>query len=325
MSDSSKPSIEFGIHVPMGWRSEFTPVTDPAEQWKVTLQFAKMAEAGGLDVIWVGDHFHTIPGQPNSTIFESWTLLSALSQQTERVRFGHMVGCAPFRHPGLIAKMGATLDVLSGGRFIWGIGAGWHEEEFAGYGIEVKSPKERIAVLRETVEIVKAMWTDDAPIYKGDYFSIDGARCDPKPLQSPLPQILIGAWGERYGSRLVAEHADRCNFPGDLGTVAHKLAVLSERCAEIGRDESEIMKSWTGELFLREDESEILDNEPRAMMPMPMELWRATGIVGTPEQACERIQELLDIGLIGFTFSLSDCPDTESLRLFIEKVLPEFR
>ncbi|MCU1680154.1 MAG: class F420-dependent oxidoreductase [Amycolatopsis sp.] len=321
----SRPHLEFGVFLPTGWRSEYKPMTDPSEQWRHTMDVAQLAESLDYDALWVADHFHIFPGMDNTNIFESWTTLTALSQRTERVKLGHMVSCAAFRHPPLVAKMGATLDVLSGGRFIWGVGAGWQEEEFRAYGYEFRAPKDRIQVLRETVEIVKLMWHEDDAVYKGQFFELDGARCDPKPLQKPHPQILIGAWGERYGSRLVAEHADRCNFPGDDETVATKLALIRDRCREIRRDESEMMMSWTGDTYLRETEEEIISDGVRALRPISMETWRATGLIGTPEQVCERIQGLVDLGVTGFTLSFFDLPDLQSLELFATKVIPEFR
>lgn len=318
-------ALEFGVHVPIGWRSEFHPITDPTAQWETTVAVARLAEDLGFDAIWAGDHLHTIPGRDNTSVFDSWTVLTALCQHTTRVRFGHMVSCAAFRSPAIVAKMTATLDVMSGGRLIWGVGAGWHEEEFRAYGFPFGTGGERVGALREAVEIVKLMWSEPAPVYHGRFFSIDGARCDPKPLQDPHPPVLIGAWGEQLGSWLVAEHADRCNFPTDNDTVAAKLAVLRDRCRAIGRDEGEIMKTWTGELHIREDESEIIEGPVLSLYPVSMEEWRRSHIIGTPQQVCERIQELIDIGITGFTFSICELPDVESMHLFAKQVLPAFR
>jgi alkanesulfonate monooxygenase SsuD/methylene tetrahydromethanopterin reductase-like flavin-dependent oxidoreductase (luciferase family) len=241
------------------------------------------------------------------------------------VRLGQMVGCAPYRNPGLLAKITSTIDVISGGRLDWGVGAGWYDNEFAGYGYEFPAAKVRIGVLRETVEIVKSMWTDAETTYDGRYFQLKGAQCDPKPVQQPHPPIWIGGGGEQLTLRVVARHADRSNFGGKPDEFAHKCEVLKGHCAAVGRDYDEIAKTWSPEVFIRETEQELIDAGTRSFWGEPFESWRAGNLVGTPEQVAEKVQTYIDLGCSGFVPWCSDYPEHETLRLFAEKVMPQVR
>jgi len=215
--------------------------------------------------------------------------------------------------------------VISGGRLDWGIGAGWYEHEFNGYGYEFHAPKVRIGVLRETVEIVKALWSEPDVSYEGRYFTLNGAQCDPKPLQDPHPPIWIGGGGEQLTLRVVARHADRSNFGGKPQEFAHKCEVLKEHCKAVGRDYDEIAKTWSPEVHVRETEQEIIDGGSRSRWGEPLESWQAGNLVGTPEQVCEKIQTYAGLGVSAIVGWNSDLPDDTTLRLVAEKVIPNFR
>jgi F420-dependent oxidoreductase-like protein len=317
--------LQFGAFVPQGWKMELSSIPDPQAKWAKTIEVAELAEQLGYDSIWVYDHFHNVPVPAHETMFECWTTLAALSQRTTRIRLGQMVGCAPYRNPGLLAKITSNIDVISGGRLDWGIGAGWYQHEFAGYGFPFLAPKERIAVLRETVEIVKSMWREPDTSYDGKYFQLQGAQCDPKPVQQPHPPIWIGGGGEQLTLRVVARHADRSNFGGKPGEFRHKCDVLKDHCKAVGRDYDEIGKTWSPEVFIREREDEIVRGGSRSFFGEPFDSWRAGNLVGTPEQVAEKVQTYIDLGCSGFVPWCSDYPDTVSLRLFAEKVIPNFR
>ncbi len=314
----------FGTFVPQGWKMELVGVADPTYKWQVTLDVAKAADELGYDSIWVYDHFHNVPVPAHETVFECWTTLAALSQVTTNVRLGQMVGCASYRSPGLLAKITANIDVISGGRLDWGIGAGWYEHEYTAYGYDYPSNADRIRMLRETVEIVKLMRRESEAHYEGRHFTIAGAQCDPKPLQTPHPPIWIGGGGEQLTLRVVARHADRSNFGGKPEEWTHKRDVLHRHCAEVGRDPEEITMTWSPELFIRETEAEI-GTESRSFWGEPYESWRAGNLVGTPEQVTERLNEYQALGCGGVVVWPSDFPGTESIRLFAEQVMPEFR
>ena len=317
--------VQFGCFIPQGWKMELASISGAEAKWAKTVEIAVLAEELGYDSVWVYDHFHNVPVPAHEAVFECWTVMAAISQRTSRVRLGQMVGCAPYRNPGLLAKVTSTVDVISGGRLDWGIGAGWYDQEFRGYGYEFPEAKVRIGMLRETVEIVKAMWSEPDVSYDGRYYQLAGAQCDPKPVQRPHPPIWIGGGGEQLTLRVVARHADRSNFGGKPNEWAHKAEVLKQHCKAVGRDYDEIMKTISGEVFVRETEQEILDAGTRSMWGEPLESWREGNLVGTPEQVSEKVQTYLDLGCTGFVPWCSDYPDDTTLRLFAEKVIPNFR
>jgi F420-dependent oxidoreductase-like protein len=304
---------------------ELSSLADPQEKWAKAIEVAVLAEELGYDSVWVYDHFHNVPVPAHEAVFECWTTMAAISQRTSRVRLGQMVGCSPYRNPGLLAKITSNIDVMSGGRLDWGIGAGWYQHEFAGYGYEFGAAKERIGVLRETVEIVKSMWREPDTTYAGKHFRLQGAQCDPKPLQQPHPPVWIGGGGEQLTLRVVARHADRSNFGGKPDEFRHKCEVLAQHCRAVGRDYDEIAKTWSPEVFIRETEREITEAGSRSFWGEQFDSWQAGNLVGTPEQVAEKIQTYVDLGCTGFVPWCSDYPETESLRLFGEKVVPNFR
>jgi F420-dependent oxidoreductase-like protein len=317
-------AVTFGVFIPQGWKMELATIPDAQEKWAKAVEIAQLAEELGFDSLWLYDHFHNVPRPAHEAVFECWTSISAISQCTSRIKLGQMVGCAPYRNPGLLAKITANVDVISGGRLIWGVGAGWYEHEFRGYGYDFPPPAERIRMLRETVEIVKAMWTEPDVTYDGKYFTLDGAQCDPKPLQQPHPEILIGGGGEELTLRVVARHADASNFGGKPDEWRHKASVLQQHCADVGRDYDEIRKTISSEVFIRETEREVLDAGSRSLGGEAAESWRAGNLVGTVEQVAEKIEQYVALGCRGFYPWCSDYPDTETLRLFA-RVADSFR
>jgi F420-dependent oxidoreductase-like protein len=315
----------FGVFMPQGWKMELSAIDGAEAKWAKAVEIALAAEELGYDSIWVYDHFHNVPRPAHEAVFECWTTIAAISQRTSRIRLGQMVGCNSYRNPGLLAKITSTVDVISGGRLDWGIGAGWYENEYRGYGYEFPKPKDRIGMLRESVEIVRSMWTQPETTYKGRYYELNRANCDPKPLQSPHPPIWIGGGGEQLTLRVVARYADRSNFGGKPEEWARKREILKGHCAAVGRDEAEIVKTWSPEVFIRETEREVAAAGTRSLWNEPVESWRAGNLVGTPEQVAEKVQTYLDLGCTGFIPWCSDYPDTETLELFATKVIPEFR
>jgi F420-dependent oxidoreductase-like protein len=317
--------LQFGVFALQGWKMELGSIADPQDKWAKTIEVAQLAEGLGYDSIWAYDHFHNVPVPAHETMFECWTTLAAISQRTDRIRLGQMVGCAPYRNPGLLAKITSNIDVMSGGRLDWGIGAGWYQHEFEGYGYEFMSAKDRIGVLRETVEIVKSMWLDPDTTYEGKYFQLRGGQCDPKPVQQPHPPIWIGGGGEQLTLRVVARHADCSNFGGKPHEFQHKCEVLKGHCQAVGRDYDEIAKTWSPEVFVRENEQEIVDGGTRSFFGEPFDSWRAGNLVGTPEQVTEKVQAYVDLGCTGFVPWCSDYPDTETMQRFAQQVIPNFR
>jgi F420-dependent oxidoreductase-like protein len=307
--------LDFGVFVPQGWKMELASISEPVDKWARAVEIAMLAETLGYDSLWVYDHFHNVPTPAHETMFECWTTLAAISQRTSRIKLGQMVSCAPYREPALVAKITSNIDVMSGGRLIWGIGAGWYEHEFNGYGFPFPVPADRIRMLSETVEIVTAMWSEPDVEYVGVHYTLKGAQCDPKPVQSPRPQVLIGGGGEQLTLRVVARLADASNFGGTPDVFARRTDVLVDHCRAVGRDYDEIQKTWSPEVLIREDEQELIRGGTRSVWGVPYDQWSAENLVGTPEQVAERIQTYIDLGCTGFYPWCSDYPVPEVRRL----------
>lgn len=324
MSNNSHAPI-FGMFIPQGWKMELASIDGAQNQWNRAVEIAVRAEELGFDSLWVYDHFHNVPRPAQEAVFECWTTIAAISQRTTRIRLGQMVGCNSYRNPGLLAKITSNIDVISGGRLEWGIGAGWYESEYKGYGFEFAKPSDRIGMLKETVEIVKSMWSQPETTYDGKYYKLSRANCDPKPLQKPNPPIWIGGGGEQLTLRVVAQHADVSNFGSSVEEFIAKREILKGHCAAIGRDEDTIRKTISSEVFIRETEKEVIDAGCLSAWGGDPEQWRQKALVGTPEQVSEKIQKYLDAGCTGFIPWCPDYPSTETMELFATKVIPNFR
>jgi F420-dependent oxidoreductase-like protein len=317
--------IIFGVFMPQGWKMELASIEGASAKWQKSVDIAVRAEELGYDSIWVYDHFHNVPRPAGEAVFECWTTIAAISQLTTTIRLGQMVGCNAYRQPSVLAKITSTIDVISGGRLDWGIGAGWYENEFKAYGFDFPRPKDRIGMLRECVEIVKSMWTQPETTFAGQYYQLSRANCDPKPLQSPHPPIWIGGGGEQLTLRVVARHADYSNFGGVPEEWARKREILKGHCAAVGRDEETIGKTWSPEMCIRSTEAELKALDGRSLWGDSFEKWQATALVGTPEQICEKVKAYVDLGCTGFIPWCSDYPDTETMDLFASEVIPNFR
>src|SRR2546428_9469946 len=236
--------MDFGIIVPQGWRLDLAGISDPSEAYETMMRVAQEADALGYHSIWLYDHFHTVPTPTQEVTFECWTSTAALARDTRRVRLGQMVTCNSYRNPALLAKMASTVDALSHGRLDFGIGAGWYEEEYVAYGYPFHSTHERLERLREAVEIILAMWTQQEANFVGTYYQVRGAINQPKGVQKPHIPLLIGGGGEKVTLRLVAQYADACNIGNlDNAGLEHKFAVIKKHCEEVGRDYNTIKRT----------------------------------------------------------------------------------
>jgi F420-dependent oxidoreductase-like protein len=321
--------IGFGVFAPQGWKTELRSIDGAEAQWARCREVALLAEELGYDSIWVYDHFHNVPQPSHEAVFECWTTMAALAEATSRIRLGQMVSCTSYREPTLTAKVTSSIDVISGGRLEWGVGAGWYWHEYEAYGFPFEENKVRIGKLREAVEVVKAMWSEPDAVYEGRYFTVKGAQCDPKPVQQPHPPIWIGGGGEQLTLRVVARLADRANFGGKPHEWAHKREVLQRHCKDVGRDEDEIEKTISPVVLVRDAEDEIraLHDAGAVGSPWnePYDSWVAGNLIGTPEQVCEKIRAYIELGCTYFVPWCADYPDDTTLRLFAQHVMPEFR
>jgi len=234
---------KLGVFVPQGWRMDLADVADPVEKFETMVGCAKEAEQAGFDAIFLYDHFHTVPLARLETVFECWTSMAALARETSTIKLGQMVTCNSYRPPSLLAKMASSVDVMSRGRLILGIGAGWYDHEYLAYGYEYPETPERLRMLREALQVIRAMWTQERAEFEGNYYQLRGAINEPKPVQKPRPPIWIGGAGEKVTLKLVAQFGDACNFNADVAAVRHKLNVLREHCETVGRDYDSILKT----------------------------------------------------------------------------------
>ena len=298
-----------------------------ASEWPELEASARRVDELGYDSLWTWDHLYAIFGDPYQPIFEGWTALGAWAKVTSRVRLGLLVGANTFRNPGLVAKQAATLDHISGGRAILGIGGAWFELEHTAHGIEFgASPGERLAWLDEAVGAMRSA-LDGEPVTSpaGGHYAFDDLRQQPLPIQEHLP-IMIGGSGERKTLRTVAKYADEWNAMGSVEKLRHKNEVLRRHCDEVGRDESEIERTAGCKPIIRDTEAEA-----RRVWEVQMEHNRTpmanvadddTFWVGTPEQIAEKMIERREIGFSTFLAEMAAPYDDETLARWIGEVKP---
>ncbi len=287
---------------------------------------ANTGERLGFDSFWVMDHFHQIEmvGRQEEPMLEGWTTISVLAAATSKIRLGTLVTGNIYRHPSVLAKIAATLDVLSRGRLILGIGAGWNELESRAYGTPFPSTRERLERLDEAVQLIKKMWTEERANFSGKYYKLENAFCNPKPVQKPYPMILIGGSGEKHLLRTVAKYGDACNLFGSPETVKRKLAILREHCRAVGRDYDSILKTKLTRVLIGEDDGMIKDTVERMEKTVPPGMLKEAMIYGTPEQVSDQVAQFSGVGVEYLITSYSGERELPSLKLFGEKVLPAF-
>lgn len=290
--------------------------------WPALREAVVRADALGYDDIWTWDHLYPIIGSPEGPIFEGWLTLAAWAEATSRARIGLMVGANPFRNPALVAKMATTLDHISGGRAILGIGGAWFETEHRAYGIEFgSSPGERLRWLDEAARIMRGMLHGEQP--SGErFYAAHEVRNDPPPVQAHLP-LLIGGGGEKKTLRTVARYADACNLGGGFENVKRKDEILRRHCDEVGRDESEIERTvGVGIAVIRDTVGEahgvargIFERNGKATP------WR-NQLIGTPETVAETLRPFLGIGFRHFIAGFPSPYDKESMERLVTEAKP---
>jgi F420-dependent oxidoreductase-like protein len=290
------------------------------------------AEKFGFDSFWVMDHFHQIPiiGKPEEPMLEGWTTISVLAGITSKIKLGTLVTGVIYRYPSVLAKIAATLDVLSKGRLFLGIGASYYEGESLAYGISsgssssFPSNQERLSRLEEAIQIIRKMWTEEpCASFNGKYYQIRNAYCNPKPIQKPSPPILVGGSGERKTLKIVAKYADACNLFGSIETIKRKLDVLKEHCKSIGRDYDSILKTKL-DLVVIDDNEEIAMKRAQQFykgLPEQQIRDREFAIYGTREDVSRQIQLLEDIGIQYLIVHLEPFRELEALDMFANNII----
>jgi F420-dependent oxidoreductase-like protein len=324
--------MRFGAFVPQGWRLELAGVPQE-EHWQRMVDVARTIESTGYESLWVFDHFHTVPMPTQEVTYEAWTLMASLAAVTDTVRLGQMCTCNSYRPPSYLAKVASSIDVISSGRVEMGIGAGWYEHEYLGYGYEFPKASVRIGMLREAVEIMQAMWTQDEVTYEGKYYNLNGAINSPKGVQTPHIPFWIAGGGEKLTLNVAARYAQYTNFGTSVEEFVHKSEILAGHCNDVGRDYDEIVRTSNFTVLTAPTESEVqdkvdwlrahyagfIDDEDR--LDRLLAMWG--DFVGTPEQLVEKLRPWGEAGMdYAIVFFADSGHDSSSIELFANEVMP---
>jgi F420-dependent oxidoreductase-like protein len=328
--------MRFGVFIPQGWRLDLAGI-DPAEHWATMSRLAQQAEAGPFESIWVYDHFHTVPVPTDEATHEAWSLMAAFAASTSRVRLGQMCTCMGYRNPAYLAKVAATIDVISGGRVEMGIGGGWYEHEWKAYGYGFPGAGERLGRLDEGVQIMRQLWTEGRATLDGRYYQVDGAISRPLPLQECGIPLWIAGGGEKKTLRIAAQYAQYTNFDATPETFRHKSEILAQHCQDVGTDFDAIVRSGNYNVIIGETEKDVRDKldwirahyeplVPADQVERNLANLANGPLVGTPELIVERLQAAEKIGMTyAITYFTDAAYDPSSIELFTNRVAPEFQ
>jgi F420-dependent oxidoreductase-like protein len=293
--------------------------------WDMIEKAARLADSSAFDSIWLYDHFlyeGGFSGHPFSEpVMECLTTLAGVAAITRRIRLGQLVLGTPYRNPALVAKMATTLDHISHGRSILGIGAGWHVREHLGYGWGALEPVSiRMKRLEEAIQVILALWTERPANFAGTFYSLDNVRENPTPLQKPHPPLLIGGNGERKTLELVARYGQFCNVSGDPARVKHLFGVLDNHCGQHRRDKHEIIRSIYVMVIIGRSSEDVYSKQQRLHEYLPKA--GEVLLAGTPEDLISLFQEYAQSGVQYVILRMPDWIDLEPLQLFAEKIIP---
>jgi alkanesulfonate monooxygenase SsuD/methylene tetrahydromethanopterin reductase-like flavin-dependent oxidoreductase (luciferase family) len=293
---------------------------EPQKNLQLIRNVVLESENLGYNAVWLDDHLMS----NDWPILECWATLSALSSLTSKVRLGTMVSCSTHRNPALLAKMAATLDVLSNGRLEFGIGAGAQETEHVAYGFDFPKPSIRVERLAEALEVIKRLWTEEKANFQGKYFRLKDAICEPKPLQKPHPSITVGGNSELIMRKVTVPYANRFDWGFlPLEEYKAKLEALENECKAVGRNFLEIEKScWPGgQVFIAKNQKDISKKiSQRKPANTSLEGFKKTNLIGTPEECIEQLRVYADLGVTYFMLFFADLPRIDGLKLFAEAV-----
>ena len=300
--------IKFGMTI------DATPEMLYRSDYDAIKKIAQDCERLGYDSIWAMDHLTW--GISNAgSVFEAWTLLSALARETQSIKLGPLVGCNAFRNPTLTAKIGATIDVISNGRLIFAYGAGWKVDEHVAYGFGFEDPATRVNRMREGITLIKKLWTEKRTSFQGDYYEAKEAVCKPKPVQKPHPPIMIGGGGEKYTLKVAAEIGDIWDVWGaSIEEYRRKVNILHEYCDELGRKTDNIKLSWSGPFLIGKTKTHL--NKKIRMYGT------YNSILCTYDNCIEILQEYIDSGCTQFVFTLNNF--NEEKETFMEEIASSF-
>ncbi|MFF3225292.1 LLM class F420-dependent oxidoreductase [Nocardia suismassiliense] len=330
--------MRFGIFIPQGWRHDLVGI-EPAEQWRVMRDLAQRADAGDIwESLWVYDHFHTVPVPTEEATHEAWTLMSAFAASTSRIRLGQMCTAMSYRNPAYLAKIAATVDLISGGRVEMGIGGGWYEHEWRAYGYGFPTAGERLARLDEGVQIFRQAWTEGKATLDGVHYQVDGAIVRPLPLQEGGIPLWIAGGGEKKTLRIAAKYAQYTNFSNVPEEFTQKSEILRAHCADVGTDFDAIVRSSNFNAVIAATEAEVEERLSAIQAKLTPAIgddqakgyvdgmFRTSAATGTPEQVIEKLSAIRDLGLGYAIFNFPESAyDTSGIELFEREVAPALR
>jgi F420-dependent oxidoreductase-like protein len=325
--------MRFGMFIPQGWRLDLTGMP-AADQWATMRGLAQAADSGPFEGIWVFDHFHTVPVPTDEATYESWSLTAAFAALTSRVRVGLMCSCMGYRNPAYLAKVAATIDVVSGGRVDMGTGAGWTEQEWRAYGYGFPAGRDRLGMLDEGVQIIRQLWTEGKASLDGKYYQVDGAIGSPRPVQDGGIPLWIAGGGEQRTLRIAAKYANYTNFDPAPEAFTRKSGVLARHCKEVGTDFDAIVRSANYDVIIGETDKDVADklawvrDHFAAYLPAEQVERRvammSSGLMGTPGQIIEKLSRAGDLGLgYAICYFVDAAYDRSGIDLFAEKVIPQ--
>jgi len=325
--------VRFGTFIPQGWRFDLVGI-DPADHWEVMSGLAQRADAGPWESLWVYDHFHTTPVPSEEATHEAWTLMAAFAASTSRIRLGQMCTCMGYRNPAYLAKVAATIDIVSGGRVEMGIGGGWYQHEWEAYGYGFPEVPQRLAMLREGVDIMRQAWTTGTATLDGTHYQVDGAIVRPLPLQEGGIPMWVAGGGEKVTLKIAAQYAQYTNFSGTLEDIDRRSAALRGHCDALGRDFDSITRSSNFNTIIGATEQEArerLEAFKARLLPHLGEAgverieheYTSSPAFGSVEQVVERLAERQAHGI---TYAIHYFPeaayDLSGVELFEREVIP---
>ena len=291
--------MKIGVFVPQGWRMDLNSIK-LEDQWNTILEAASNIENLGYESIWVYDHFHTVPKPTQDPTYECWTLMSALSQTTTKVRLGQMCTCNSYRNPAYLTKVASNIDVMSNGRLEYAIGAGWYDHEYRAYGYEYPSAGIRLKMLEESLIIYKKMTTEETPSFTGDFYQIDGAINQPKPIQKPYPPLWVCGGGEKVTLKLLAKYGDYGNWDVDVNGFIEKSKILATHCENVGRDFNDIGKTLHTNVLIADNQND-LDKKVEKLATytnIPKEYYYNRPLIGTKKKVFDTIEQYKEAGCV---------------------------
>jgi F420-dependent oxidoreductase-like protein len=325
--------MRFGLFIPQGWRFDLVGI-DPRDHWSTMNDLAQQADSAAWESLWVYDHFHTTPVPSQEATHEAWTLMAAFAASTDRIRLGQMCTCMGYRNPAYLAKVAATVDIVSGGRAEMGIGGGWYEHEWLAYGYGFPPIAERLGRLREGVDIMHQAWTTGSATLDGRYYRVDGAIVQPRPLQAGGVPLWIAGGGEKVTLKIAARYAAYTNFGSTLEEFDRKSDVLRGHCDDLGRDFGEITRSTNFNTVVAATEAEAAERVRAVVARLRPFVgderaaaieaeYLASPAVGTPEQIVERLSERAAHGLgYAIHYFPEAAYDRSGIELFEREVIP---